>query len=366
MLAVPVPSTKRSGGGDRRWTVAVDALAARFGGTAYAALQLTDALARRDDVAGVHLVAQRDSLIGQAVRPAERVHPVLLVSPRRGELAWRVAYESARLPGLVGRRRADVLLTLSGMLPRRPAAPVVSLLANPVPFVDGGVANRLRRAAMHRTKRYALATYVPSTQMQEMVGGPRTRVVPLGVDFERFRPGDGPGSELLYVADFYAHKRHDLLVAAWERLSEPRPRLRLVGNPAVDPATFAAVQRLAHDPRVVVAGRVSFVELLRAFAGARALVVPSERESFCMPLAEGAACGIPAVVADHPVLRETAGPGALVVPEATAEAWASALQRILSDDALHAELRMAALDHARRFSWDAMAAEVVRDCASRR
>lgn len=73
-----------------------------------------------------------------------------------------------------------------------------------------------------------------------------------------------------------------------------------------------------------------------------------------MPLAEAVASGIPAVIRDDPVLRETGGPGALLVPEATPEAWAAALERIITDDALHAVLREAGLRRGQRFSWDPM------------
>lgn len=364
MIATSSLSGERSVWSPQRALVIVlDALPARFGGTAYAVVQLTAALERRDDVAQVVVIAQRGSIVGQATRLTARVAPLLLDAPvTRFELAWRLAWETLRLPSVIERHGADMLVSFSGMMPRRPPCAVVCVLANPVPYADPRrLLSYVRRIAMRRTRRFAVASYVPSTGMQALVGSPPAKVVPLGVDREVFRPQETPGDELLYVADFYAHKRHDLVLDAWQRLAEPRPRLRLVGNPEVDPRTFAAVRRAATDERIALDGQVSLPALLAAYGAARAVLLSSERESFSMPLAEAIASGIPAVIRDDPVLRETAGRGALVVPEATPEAWADALARIVADDELHATLREAGLRHGERFSWDAMAAELVAD-----
>lgn len=343
--------------------VMIDALAARYGGTAYAVLQLIRALERRDDVARVVVIAQRDSIVGRDIDASDVVAPILPSAPgSRLELAWRLAWETRQLPGVVAEHSANVLVSMSGMLPRRVGCPVICVLANPVPFTTrSGTPARLRRIAIKRTLRHAIVGYVPSEAMRSLVGFDGLRVVPLGVDHERFGPSERPGSELLYVADFYAHKRHDLLLEAWSMLPEPKPHLRLVGNPAVDARTFAAVRAAASDTRIHIDGRVSFRALLAAYADARALVLCSERESFALPIAEALASGVPVVIRDDPVLRETAGPGALVVADDTPVAWARALQRVLGDDVLHGNLRDAGLLHSRRFTWDAMASEIVAD-----
>lgn len=178
--------------------VVIDALAARFGGTAYAVLQLTAALERREDVAQLVVIAQRDSIVGRSSKASARVEPLLLDAPgTRFELAWRTAWEALRLPSVVGRRSSKS--RRPGQLLRgrsaSSACPVVCVLANPVPFAAPfGLASRLRRAAIARTRRFAVASYVPSTGMQSLVGDPPAKVVPLGVDRERCRPQRRPGT----------------------------------------------------------------------------------------------------------------------------------------------------------------------------
>ena len=82
-------------------------------------------------------------------------------------------------------------------------------------------------------------------------------------------------------------------------------------------------------------------------------LMPSERESFSMPLAESLSCGVPALARDHPALRETGGEGALYLPDDPAT-WTDAIQLLLTDDQRHADLRAAGLRHADSFSWQPM------------
>jgi len=341
--------------------IAVDALAARFGGTAYAGVQIVEALARRADVREVAVVVRPHSIVERGLRGIPKVRKIV-VANARPELVRRVAWEAARLPALLARLQADGLLTLAAMLPRFPHCPVVGLQANPVPYESGGVGAEVRRRAVAWNASRAHATYVPSAHVAALVGDlPRVRVVPLGVDRTRFRPTTVPGEELLCVADFYPHKHHELLLEMHRRLPNPRPILRLIGNPDVSPRCFARISAAAGHDDVVVSGRVPFAELVDAYARARLFVIASDRESFCMPLAEAIVAGVPAVARDHPALRETGGPGAEYVAGDDPAAWARVVGGLLADERALATLRAAGREHGRRFSWDAFAERLMSD-----
>ena len=152
----------------------------------------------------------------------------------------------------------------------------------------------LRRAAIARTARTAIAVYVPSRFLAQLAADlPRVRVVPLGVDRELFRPAEKVGNELLCVADFYPHKRHDLLLEAYASLPERRPPLRLLGNPDVDRDCFQSVAaRASGIPGVIVDGRASLRPAPAAYRAARTSATASEHESFLDAVAEpcAAAC----------------------------------------------------------------------------
>jgi glycosyltransferase involved in cell wall biosynthesis len=248
------------------------------------------------------------------------------------------------------------------MVPRHPRCRVISLVSNPGPYKPPWTFwNRVRRRLIARTTHRADELYVPSHAFAGMMGEPDAKIVPHGVDRDLFRLAAEPGSDVLGVGDFHRHKRYDLIVAAWLALPEPRPALRLIGNPAVDPAHFEELRRMTSDPRVSIGGPVKLEELVAAYQSARVLVVASGHETFSMPITEAMASGVPVVARDHHVLRETGGPAAVYVPGDDAGAWSDAIARLLSDDAAHAELRSAGLDRAGRFSWAAVAEAVVAD-----
>jgi glycosyltransferase involved in cell wall biosynthesis len=81
-------------------------------------------------------------------------------------------------------------------------------------------------------------------------------------------------------------------------------------------------------------------------------VLPSLYEGFGLPVLEAMKLGTPVVASDIPPLREVAQDAALYVSAPlNAEAWRSALARILSDDGLRAELSRAGAAAAARYSW---------------
>jgi glycosyltransferase involved in cell wall biosynthesis len=315
----------------------------------------------------VYVVTRAGSLVARELGDRRGVRVVRL--PRRGrfELVTRLSWEAMRLPALLSSVGAAGVITFSGMLPRPLRARTLAFLANPVMFtVSPRPANLLRLWAVRRTLERGATALVPSQAMARMVGeatGVTPIVVPLGVDHSTFRPLEEPGTDIAYVADFYPHKRHDLLFSAWARLPPPRPALRLVGNPEVAPRHHAAIVRraraMSHLGRVTFEAGLPVNGLADVYRRARLTVVPSVHESFCMPLAESLAAGTPAVARDIPVLRETGGPGATYVAGDDPAAWADAMARVVSDDARHAELRAAGLRHARRFSWPKLADVVV-------
>jgi glycosyltransferase involved in cell wall biosynthesis len=339
--------------------VIIDALAARYGGTAYAAVQIAHRLADDSHGEEVVLVTRAGSLIAEGLRARPGLRLLVLPNARRFELVHRLLWEARALPRLVRREAASSVLSWSGMLPRSAGAPLVCYLANPVMLERGDIANRVRRWAARRTLREAAHVLVPSTATAGRVAsvlGREPEVVPLGVDHTQFHPANGPGSDVLCVADFYRHKRHDIVVEAWAAGPSPRPKLRLIGNPQVDRGWYGEVKAQAERLRglgeITVESALPLGRLVAAYQGARVFALASEQESFCLPLLEAQACGVPAVVRGSPTLRETGGDGTSYVDGDDPHEWAAALARLLGDETAHAAARAAGLEHARGFSWE--------------
>jgi glycosyltransferase involved in cell wall biosynthesis len=99
------------------------------------------------------------------------------------------------------------------------------------------------------------------------------------------------------------------------------------------------------------------------------LVFPSLYEGFGLPLAEALAHGLPAIVSDIPVLRETAGGAALYLPPEDEHAWAAEVMRVSGDPSVRQELSAAARRRATELTFDRTAAgirAVLREVAAAR
>lgn len=109
-------------------------------------------------------------------------------------------------------------------------------------------------------------------------------------------------------------------------------------------------------------------ELVAIYNAAAVYVNPSLYEGFSMTLVEALACGLPVVVSDRAALREIAGDAGLLVESITAETFADAIYRVLTDRALEADLRARSLERAKSYRWEGFARQtlkVLREVAAR-
>ena len=128
------------------------------------------------------------------------------------------------------------------------------------------------------------------------------------------------------------------------------------------PVLVAGTGRLAGElratPGIDLLGRVDDARLAELYAGAIAVVHPSRLEGFGFPPVEAAAYGVPSVVSDLPVFRETLGDAALRVPVGDAAALADALLQITAGDELRDRLGAAARRQVAALSWARAADEL--------
>jgi alpha-1,3-rhamnosyl/mannosyltransferase len=111
-------------------------------------------------------------------------------------------------------------------------------------------------------------------------------------------------------------------------------------------------------------GRVPDEDVPGLVAEARALVLPSFTEGFGLPVLEAQASGTPVVCSDRGGLAEAAGDAALFIDPDSVEDLATALGRILDDEALRDRLVARGLERSRERTWDRVAertAEVYRE-----
>ena len=122
---------------------------------------------------------------------------------------------------------------------------------------------------------------------------------------------------------------------------------------------FEEVEQLDLTDHVTFLGRVNNGDLLYLYNLARCLAHPALYEGFGLTPLEAMASGTPVVVSNVSSLPEVVGDAGLLVDPNDVEDLAVALQRVLTDDALHATLREKGLARASVFSWQRAAQETM-------
>ena len=183
------------------------------------------------------------------------------------------------------------------------------------------------------------------------------RVIPCGVDLERFRPqgcaADPP--HIVCVARLVPVKNLELLLHACHQLQSRGIHFRcvIVGEGPCREQLEATRTRLALEGVVALVGAAEQAQVLSWWRKAAIAVLTSEREGMPVSLIEAAACGLPAVataVGGIPELVEDGVTGRLV-RLADPLAFAAALEQLLRDPFLAARLGQAARQRAKeRFS----------------
>jgi glycosyltransferase involved in cell wall biosynthesis len=204
----------------------------------------------------------------------------------------------------------------------------------------------------------------------------RFRVIPLGLDLERYARIDGAarlaarrelgvgGSEVavVFVGRVVPIKRLDVLLRAIADAAQSFEPLRLlvVGDGSDRPR----LERLAAE--LGVSGRVDFLgyrrDLRPAFAAADIAALSSDNEGTPVSLIEAGAAGLPAVATDVGGVSEVVTPqtGELVA-NGNRRALAAALARFGADQELRARAGAAAREHVlAKYSADRLVGDVER------
>ncbi len=173
---------------------------------------------------------------------------------------------------------------------------------------------------------------------------------------EQYNTGD---AFILSVGNLQPRKNLRTLIDAYVRLRRAgatTAKLVLVGKAAwLTDDIFTAARKSGYADDLVFTGYVPDDDLVALYNAATVFVYPSVFEGFGLPPLEAMACGTPVVCGNRSALPETVGAAALMVDPEDAEAMATAIARVLNDEATARMLRQRGPEQAARFSWDATA-----------
>ncbi|HEU4792797.1 MAG TPA: glycosyltransferase family 1 protein, partial [Nitrolancea sp.] len=169
-----------------------------------------------------------------------------------------------------------------------------------------------------------------------------------------------PQPYILTVGALQSRKNLETLFAAYRILrGKGLPhRLVVTGRKAWKTAgIFTSLRQLGLEEDVILTGYVADDDLPALYSGASAFAFPSLYEGFGLPPLEAMACGTPVVTSNSSSLPEVVGDAGLTVDPSDVRGFAGALERLLTDEALHETCRKRGLARAGRFTWDRAAAD---------
>jgi glycosyltransferase involved in cell wall biosynthesis len=346
-----------------KYRVALDVTPELFASTGVArySRELRRALQRRDDCDVTEFAIGRAS---ETVPPGARHVAVPL---RAVHAAWG-ALGIPRAEQLTG--PVDIVHSLDLVAPpsRRPVVVTIhDLVAVELPDLHPKRARRLlerRLSALDRAA--AIITVSESTAAALAARGiERARIhvtlngrSPLA---EPVTPPVPPGPFILTVGTLEPRKGHELLLEAFARAGADGVRLVFAGPVAGRLAEVrSAAARLGIEDRLVVLGRVDDSTLAGLYRDATLLAMPSLAEGFGLPVLEAMSAGLPVVASALPATKEVAGEAATLVPPGDVDALRRAIEKMLADESLRAQLSRAGRQRAASFTWEETAAATVR------
>ena len=189
----------------------------------------------------------------------------------------------------------------------------------------------------------------------EALGFDRTGVLPIYLDFRRYREEPSPvlrrmlddgRVNLLFVGRLVPNKRPDDLIrlaSYWKRFVSADLRLLLVGKPPRRRGYSFALQALAYEEgftpeEVVFLGHVDHAELLACYATARLFVSMSEHEGFGVPLVESMLMRVPVLAYAATAVPHTLGDAGVQFAEKRLAEVAELARCVATDEALRASV----------------------------
>ncbi|HYO49311.1 MAG TPA: glycosyltransferase family 4 protein [Chloroflexia bacterium] len=157
----------------------------------------------------------------------------------------------------------------------------------------------------------------------------------------------------------------DRLIEGFDLLADRLPEIRLKiaggGTKAQVARLHALTGRARHGERIEILGQVDQARAASLMRGALMLAMPSRYEAWPLSAIEAAAAGVPVVGSNIVGVKDAAPqyPQAhgRLVPEGDIDALVAAMSQVVTDRHLRQAIGERGIKWAKRFTWDALAAE---------
>lgn len=170
-----------------------------------------------------------------------------------------------------------------------------------------------------------------------------------------YRLGLSPQQYLVYPANFWKHKNHEMLLTAFSIACQgglaANIRLVCTGAPGSrQDWLMSAASSMNLGERVIFPGYLPNMELATIMTNCSGVVFPSLYEGFGLPVIEAMAAGVPVACSNTTSLPEVAVDAAILFDPRVPTQIAQAMISLVENDALRASLIQAGLMRAAEFS----------------
>jgi glycosyltransferase involved in cell wall biosynthesis len=264
-------------------------------------------------------------------------------------------WEQLRLPRVAALDHLDIFFAPGYTAPLLQRVPLVvaihdvSFAAHPEWFsTREGVRRRwLSRRAAKKARAVITISEFSKRELIERLGVPASQihVIPPGIASPAIQ-STSSAATVLYVGSIFNRRRVPDLIRAFQPLARHHPdaTLEIVGDNRSYPHQdlSGAIASAGLDGRVRWRPYVGEDELARLYASSRAFAFLSEYEGLGLTPLEALAAGVPPVLADTAIARETCGEAALYVKLGDIAATTRALEDLLFDDRIRRTILAAA------------------------
>ena len=292
-------------------------------------------------------------------------------SQRLMELPWLAARAAMNLR--FAKAKPDIFHLLALSFPAPSMRPVIYTIHDlpPVRFSDEGQLSKWSAQSARAAQIIVTPSEFAKREVIELldVAPDKVHVVYNGLEHARFNLDvpvadaetvsalgiDGPF--LLYAGGHSQRKNVPALLQAWKQVSPRHPELRLV---LAGPAGLAELMRHHDAPNALALGYVGRETLPSLMRAARALVCPSIYEGFGLPPLEAMAMGVPVIgTRAGGAVPEVLKDAGLLAEDGSADALALAIESLVTDPGLEAQMRARGPKRAEDFSWTTHARAVL-------
>ncbi|BEN34261.1 TPA: glycosyltransferase family 4 protein [Serratia marcescens] len=211
-------------------------------------------------------------------------------------------------------------------------------------------------AMLKSSKRLLTVSEFSKGEINEVYGYPKDRISiiynAVSDEFKRKKHTELNKTYLLAVSSPNFHKNFHGMLKAFELLGDKyNISLKIIGKTASSFAEQDFSALIKGTDKIEFMGRVDDDEMIFLYQNALAFVFPSFYEGFGIPPLEAQACGCPVISSNAASMPEVLRDSALYFSPENIPEMTSAMERIISDENIRAELINKGDSNVKRFSW---------------